>query len=218
LAIAAGYDGVLSNSREPQALKDLAEELGPQARAATPAGAAAAGDLVVVSIPPRALPGGTGGAAGRQAGPGTPSTTSRRIQGLGGSLSSSEVLQRHLGPAPAVKVFNNITFWHLASLARAAGATDRSALPIAADDSAAKAAVTEFLDAIGYDAGTAAAGGVDAQVLAEHPQQPGALDAEPRGVGHHEDLCPDERGRVLAALVTALAADMAAAGQADVIG
>ena len=54
LAIAAGYDGVLSNSREPQALKDLVEELGPQARAATPAGAAAADDLVVVSIPPRA--------------------------------------------------------------------------------------------------------------------------------------------------------------------
>ena len=42
LAIAAGYDVVLSNSRRPQALKDLVEELGPQARAAT-AGAAAAG-------------------------------------------------------------------------------------------------------------------------------------------------------------------------------
>ena len=34
LAIAAGYDVVLSNSRGPQALKDLVEELGPQARAA----------------------------------------------------------------------------------------------------------------------------------------------------------------------------------------
>ena len=56
LAIAAGYDVVLSNSRGPQALKDLVKELGPHARAATPAGAAAAGDLVVVSIPPRAYP------------------------------------------------------------------------------------------------------------------------------------------------------------------
>ncbi len=70
LAIAAGYDGMLSNSREPQALKDLVEELGPQARAATPAGAAAAGDLVMVSIPPRGLPGSTREAAGRRAGPG----------------------------------------------------------------------------------------------------------------------------------------------------
>src|SRR5215472_8019243 len=61
-----------------------------------------------------------------------------RISGLSdGSLSSSEVLQRHLGTAHVVKVFNNITFWHLASLARPAGAADRSALPIAGDDPAA---------------------------------------------------------------------------------
>jgi 8-hydroxy-5-deazaflavin:NADPH oxidoreductase len=86
-----------------------------------------------------------------------------RIPGLDdGSLSSSEVLQRHLGTAHVVKVFNNITFWHLASLARPAGAADRSALPIAGDDPAAKAAVTGFLDAIGYDtvdAGTLGSGG-----------------------------------------------------------
>jgi len=56
LAIAAGYDVVLSNSRGPQTLKDLVEELGAHAQAATPADAAAAGDLVVVSIPPRAYP------------------------------------------------------------------------------------------------------------------------------------------------------------------
>jgi 3-hydroxyacyl-CoA dehydrogenase len=35
LAVAAGYDVVLSNSREPQTLKDLVEELGPRARAAS---------------------------------------------------------------------------------------------------------------------------------------------------------------------------------------
>ena len=59
-------------------------------------------------------------------------------------------------------MFNNITFWHLAPLARAAGAADRSALPIAGDEPAAKAAVTGFLDAIGYDtvdAGTLGTGG-----------------------------------------------------------
>ena len=61
-----------------------------------------------------------------------------------------------------VKVLNNITVWHVASLARASVAADRSALPIARDDLAAKAAVTEFLDAIGYDtvdASTLGAGG-----------------------------------------------------------
>ena len=35
LAIAAGYDVVLSNSRGPETLADLVAELGPRARAAT---------------------------------------------------------------------------------------------------------------------------------------------------------------------------------------
>jgi predicted dinucleotide-binding enzyme len=51
LAVDAGLDVVLSNSRAPQTLSDLVDELGPQARAATPAQAAAAGDWVVVTIP-----------------------------------------------------------------------------------------------------------------------------------------------------------------------
>lgn len=51
LAVANGYDVVISNSRGPDSLKDLISELGPRARAATVAEAAAAGDLVVVTIP-----------------------------------------------------------------------------------------------------------------------------------------------------------------------
>jgi 8-hydroxy-5-deazaflavin:NADPH oxidoreductase len=51
LAVDAGLDVVLSNSRAPQTLYGLVDELGPQARAATPAQAAAAGDWVVVTIP-----------------------------------------------------------------------------------------------------------------------------------------------------------------------
>src|ERR1043165_3273812 len=54
LAVAAGYDVVLSNSRGPETLADLVAELGDRARAATPDEAAAAGDLVVVSIPLKA--------------------------------------------------------------------------------------------------------------------------------------------------------------------
>ena len=166
LAVDAGYDVVLSNSRGPQTLKGLVADLGPRARAASPAEAAAAGDLVVVSIPPRAYT-----AVPVQPLAGTPVLDTinyipqrdGRIPALyDGPLSSSEVLQRHLGTAHVVKVFNNITFWHLASLARPAGATDRSALPIAGDDATAKAAVTAFLDAIGYDtvdAGTLGTGG-----------------------------------------------------------
>src|SRR5204862_8100510 len=46
LAVAAGYDVVLSNSRGPDTLDDLVAELGPHARAATAAQAGAAGELV----------------------------------------------------------------------------------------------------------------------------------------------------------------------------
>ena len=54
LAVAAGHDVVLSNSRGPETLADLVAELGPHARAATPAEAARAGDVVVVTIPLKA--------------------------------------------------------------------------------------------------------------------------------------------------------------------
>ena len=56
LSVAAGYDVVLSNSRGPETLKDLVAGLGPRASAATADGAAAAGDLVVVSVPLHACP------------------------------------------------------------------------------------------------------------------------------------------------------------------
>jgi predicted dinucleotide-binding enzyme len=127
-----------------------------RARASTPAEAAAAGDLVVVSLPPRAYL-----AVPVQPVAGKPVLDTinyiperdRRIPELyDGPLSSSEVLQRHLGTAHVVKVFNNITSWHLAALARPVGAAARSALPIAGDDLDAKVAVTRLLDAIGYDA------------------------------------------------------------------
>ena len=55
LAIAGGYDVVMSNSRGPETLADTVAALGPHARAATGADAAAAGDLVVVSTPLAAI-------------------------------------------------------------------------------------------------------------------------------------------------------------------
>jgi len=127
LAVAAGYDVVLSNSRAPQTLVDLVEELGPHARAATPAEAAAAGDLVVVSLPPKAY---TAVPVQPLAGKPVldtinyiPERDGRMPELYDVALSSSEVLQRHLGGAHVVKVFNNITSWHLASLARPARPT-----------------------------------------------------------------------------------------------
>src|SRR5947209_599283 len=54
LAVDAGYDVVVSNSRGPETLFDLVEKLGSKARAATPTEAAEAGDLVVVTVPLKA--------------------------------------------------------------------------------------------------------------------------------------------------------------------
>ena len=55
LSLAAGHRVVMSNSRGPETLQDLVAELGPLATAATAAQAAEAGDLVVVSIPVKAI-------------------------------------------------------------------------------------------------------------------------------------------------------------------
>ncbi len=171
LAAAAGYDVVLSNSRGPETLKDLVEELGPRARAGTPEEAAQAGDLVVVSVPFKAY---RGVPVGPLAGKPVLDTNNYYPQRDGqfaelddDSTTSSELLQRHLPEARVVKVFNNIFFKHLGNLARPAGAPDRTALAIAGDDPGAKAAVTAFLDEIGYDAvdaGPLGAGGRRFQV------------------------------------------------------
>src|SRR5258708_19685676 len=56
LAVGAGHDVVLSNSRGPETLRELAAELGPRAKAGTYEGAAAAVDLVLLSIPLNASP------------------------------------------------------------------------------------------------------------------------------------------------------------------
>ena len=164
LSVAAGYDVVLSNSRGPETLKDLVAELGPRASAATAGEAAAAGDLVVVSVPLHACPHLPGPLAGRtvlDTGNYYPQRDNQIPELDSGKLTSSEWLQNQLPGAAVVKVFNNIFFKHLGSLARPAGAADRTYLPIAGDDAAAKAAVTGFLDTIGYgavDAGTLAGG------------------------------------------------------------
>ena len=171
LAVAAGHQALLSNSRGPDTLKDLAAELGPLARATTGQEAAEGGGLVVVTIPFRAYPSVPAGPLAGKVVIDTCNYYPRRDGQIpeldSGALTSSELIQRHLLGATVVKAFNNIYYRHLASLARPSGAADRSYLPIAGDSAAAKAALTAFLDSIGY-------GSVDAGPLAEGwRQQPG---------------------------------------------
>jgi 8-hydroxy-5-deazaflavin:NADPH oxidoreductase len=171
LAVAAGHPVILSNSRGPDTLTGQARELGPLARAGTGQDAAEGGDLVVVTIPLRAFrnvdPAPLAGKIVIDTCNYYPQRDGQIPDLDSGALTSSELIQRHLARSSVVKVFNNIFYKHLESLSRAAGAPDRSYLPIAGDDAAAKAAVTAFLDSIGY-------GAVDAGPLAESwRQQPG---------------------------------------------
>lgn len=164
LAAAAGYDVVLSNSRGPETLADLVKEIGPKARAATPAQAAAAADIAVVTIPLKnymQVP------VAELAGKTVIDTDNYYPQRDGKiapledeSTTSSELLQQHLPQSHVVKAFNNITFSDLATHGRPAGAADRYFLPIAGDDAEAKQQAARFLDDIGY-------GDVDVGPLAE---------------------------------------------------
>src|SRR6185437_3849271 len=202
LSVAAGHRVVLSNSRGPETLTELVAELGPLATAATAGQAAEAGDLVVVSVPVKAfaeIP------AKPLAGKPVLDTGNYYPQRDGqieeldtGALTSSGLLQRYLGQAQVVKVFNNIFFKHLLSLARPSGAADRTALPIAGDDQAAKAAVTAYLDSIGYDA-------VDAGPLTESwRQEPGTpAYGTPYGPFSDEAGTPASAAQLHAALTAA---------------
>ena len=69
-----------------------------------------------------------------------------------GEVTTSRLLQNHLVGARVVKVFNNIGALDIYSDRTPAGTPNRRALPIAGDDAAAKAAVADFLNTIGFDA------------------------------------------------------------------
>ncbi len=202
LSVAAGHHVVLSNSRGPETLTDLVEELGPLAAAGTGEEAAEAGDLVVVAIPVKAYASVPAGPLAGQpvldTGNYYPQRDGQIAELDDGSLTSSGLLQRDLPRAQVVKVFNNIYFKHLRSLARPSGAADRSALPIAGDDAAAKAAVTAFLDSIGYDA-------VDAGPVAESwRQEPGTpAYGAPYGPFSDETGTPAGAAKIRAALAAA---------------
>ncbi|GAA2524052.1 NADPH-dependent F420 reductase [Streptomyces longisporus] len=155
LAVNAGIDVVLSNSRGPQTLRGLTDILGPRAHAATPAEAAAAGDWTVVAVPFSAVPHLPADALAGKTVIDTNNYYRLRDGVIAeletGSLTAGELFQRYVPGARTVKTFNTIYFEHLISLARPAGSPDRSALPIAGDDDAAKESVTALLDRLGYD-------------------------------------------------------------------
>ncbi|MDN4614614.1 NADPH-dependent F420 reductase [Leifsonia sp. F6_8S_P_1B] len=155
LAVAHGYDVVLSNSRGPETLAGLVAELGPQARAATPAEAAAAGDLVVVTTPLAAeatLP------VAELAGKIVIDTNNYYPQRDGHiaelddeSTTVAERLQAILPTSKVVKAFNHIGAAALTTEGQSSGTPGRRALIVAGDDEEARARVAELIDQFGFD-------------------------------------------------------------------
>jgi predicted dinucleotide-binding enzyme len=156
LAVDAGYDVVLSNSRGPETLGGLVSELGRKARAAAAEEAAAAGDIVVVTIPLRAV---RAVPVEPLAGKVVIDTNNYYPQRDGAfpeldaeTTTSSELLQQHLPASRVVKAFNQIHYAHLASQGQPAGTPGRRALAIAGDDADARKTVGALIDEFGYDA------------------------------------------------------------------
>ena len=156
-----GHRVAISNSRGPQTLRDLVEEIGENARAATVEEAVDFGELVLEAIPfgrYEELP------AGRLAGkifidasnyyPGRDGEID--LDGLG----SSEVIARHLPGARVVKAFNTMYYETLDGGGGGSG-EERLVLFVAGDDAEAKAVVSRLIGEIGFvpvDTGTLAEG------------------------------------------------------------
>jgi hypothetical protein len=202
LAVDAGLDVVLSNSRGPETLAGLCAELGPRARAAHGEECAVAGDLVLVSTPLSAYPSLPAAALAGKTVLDTGNYYPERDGQIAAldtrSLTDSEYLAQHIPGALVAKVFNNIFFKHLQNLARPAGAADRTYLPVAADDADAKLSVVAFLDSIGY-------GAVDDGSLGESwRQQPGTpVYGTPYGEFENEKGTPAGADVIRAALAAA---------------
>ncbi len=172
LALASGYRVVLSNSRGPETLADLVAELGTGASAATSDEAAAAADLVVVSIPLKSI---DAVPVEPMAGKVVIDTNNYYWQRDGHVAeldderqTTAGLLQRHLPDARVVKAFNHIQYGQLTTQGSPSGTPGRRALAIFGDDPTATATVAALLDGFGFD--TVDGGGLDESWRIERDQ------------------------------------------------
>lgn len=154
-AVQLGYDVVISNSRGPESLAELAAELGPKARAATASEAAAAGDFVVVTVPLKSI-----GAIPVEplAGKVVIDTNNYYWERDGrfpaldnGEATTSGLLQEHLPASKVAKAFNHIFSAQIGTDGTPAGTPNRRALATASDYPEAAELVTRLYDEFGFD-------------------------------------------------------------------
>lgn len=154
IATAAGLTVVLANSRGPESLTESVAALGSLASADTVEGAISRADIVVLALPYGA---GVRLAPELLAGKIVVDATNHYAERDGqfdalASGASSALIAEQISSARVVKALNNVDFLRLRMLPREAGSAERTALPIAGDDAAAKSTVAGFLDTIGFDA------------------------------------------------------------------
>ena len=158
-----GHEVSIANSRGPETLTALAAETG--ARAVTAADAARSGEIVVVTIPQKAvnnLPSSLFDDIPRQV---IVVDTGNYYPARDGSIPAIEQGQPESAwvsdriGRPVVKAFNNIFFKSLLEKGTPRGSEGRIAVPVAGDNSGAKAKVMQLVDELGFDA--VDAGGLD---------------------------------------------------------
>ncbi|NUU33140.1 NAD(P)-binding domain-containing protein [Arthrobacter sp. C9C5] len=154
-AVQLGYDVVISNSRGPETLAQLVAELGPHARAATAAEAAAAGDFAVVTVPLKNI---KDIPAEPLAGKIVVDTNNYYWERDGrfpaldnGEATTSGLLQEHLPKSKAAKGFNHIMYTQITTDGTPAGTENRRALATASDFPEAAELVTRLYDEFGFD-------------------------------------------------------------------
>nr|WP_307733166.1 NAD(P)-binding domain-containing protein [Stigmatella ashevillena] len=154
--VGLGHEVFVANSRGPGSLSDFARETG--AHPVSVREAAKAGEVVVVTIPQKAVPGLPGdllaqtaeGTAIIDTGNYYPVQRDGRIAEIEQGLAESEWVQKHL-KRPVIKVFNNIFFVSLRDKGAPAGTPNRVALPVSGDDARAKSVVMALVDSLGFD-------------------------------------------------------------------
>ncbi len=153
--VARGHEVVISNSRGPETLADLVDELGPNASAATAHDAAEAGEWVVVTVPLKAL---SEVPVGPLDGKIVLDTNNYywerdgRIAELDEKkTTTSEMLQQHLPLSKVAKAFNHILAADILTTGAPEGTPGRRALATASDFAPASDLVTELYDSFGFD-------------------------------------------------------------------
>jgi predicted dinucleotide-binding enzyme len=157
LALRAGYRVAIATSADPGDLALITRLLIPGAEPRWAVDAIASADIVVLAIPlHRFLAMDTDALSGKlviDAMNYWPATDGKLASPFDDEGSgSSEVVAEQLHNATVVKTLNHVGYHELESHARPPGSVDRRALGVAGDDPDAVAAVSAFVDRIGYDA------------------------------------------------------------------